>query len=262
MSMLQKYLDRILGIVSRPHSKTMLIGSSKFSSGKPVPNLRDEVLSKSRAAVSSVQSQLDTFFSISEVRDAQLVVSNIEKEFLEARRLASNMKKELTDVRVSLEEARKALDRCPRDSENFLRHVAEEHAIINKERIVRSGYEANEQKERELFTEYSNAVRVSHEKERERAQKTKYLSIIASVSGAVVGKNPYFLFSIYYDLLTKKFVSRSLCIGRVFELWYANDHTILPTNVCRDAAWVDTVRSVVSLFISHLFLLFLGFFCL
>ena len=192
--MMQKYVERIFSAPTHPLSKTKQAGSIKFSTTRSsILSLRDQVVSKSKGAIFNVQKRFDTLFSITEVREAQLIVNNVEQEFLEARRLANQMKQKLADVRISLEEARKTLDRCPRDSENFLRHVAEEHTIINKERRIRSEYEAKEQRERELFTEYSNAVRVSHEKERERAQKTKYLSIIGSVSGAIVGKNITFI---------------------------------------------------------------------
>lgn len=185
--MMQKQLDRFLSTVSQSYSRLKVLTRAKLSATKPVlSDFQSRVLTN--AKFSNVQKQLDDVFSITEVRDAQVIVHNVEREFLEARRLASQAKKELSDVRISLEEARKTLDRCPRDSENFLKHVAEEHAIINKEKRLRGDHEMKELRERELFTEYSNAVRVSHEKERERAQKTKHLSIVASVSGAVIGK--------------------------------------------------------------------------
>ena len=189
-------MERFLSTVSQSLSKATTLANTKVSAARPIlHSFQERVLSTSSVKLQNLQKQLDDLFSVTEVRDAQLIVNNVEKEFLEARSLAQKIKKELAEVRISLEDARKTLDRCPRDSENFLKHVAEEHAIINKEKRIRSEYEVKEQKERELFTEYSNAVRVSHEKERERAQKTKYLSIIASVGGAVVGKNFSFISS-------------------------------------------------------------------
>lgn len=44
-----------------------------------------------------------------------------------------------------------------------------------------------EREERELFTTLTSAVKDSHEKERIQANKTKYLSIIGSVIGALIG---------------------------------------------------------------------------
>lgn len=182
-------------MVSRLYSKVKVAAGAKIALAKSSAiGFQEGFLSRTSARFTGLQKQIDDVFSVTEVKDAQLIVNNVEKEFLEARRLANQVKKELTDVRISLEEARKTLDRCPRDSEHFLKHVTEEHAILNNEKRIRSDYELRELRERELFTEYSNAVRISHEKERQRAQKTKYFSIVASFSGAVVGE---FFSSVY-----------------------------------------------------------------
>lgn len=44
-----------------------------------------------------------------------------------------------------------------------------------------------EREERELFTTLTNAVKDSHERERIHTNKTKYISIIGSVVGALIG---------------------------------------------------------------------------
>jgi len=226
--MMQKRLGHLLGMPSHPFAISKKISGIKFSTTQSsAQSLLDQLVATSRTTFYNIQRQLDSFFSITEVRDAQMIVTNVEKEFLEARRVASKMKQELADVRVSLEEARKTLDRCPRDSENFLRHVAEEHAIINKERKVRSEYETKEQKERELFTEYSNAVRVSHEKERERAQKTKYLSIVASVGGAVVGFLGSSLITYYRLKQIREITSPDVIVDKI-------SHEIKENNITKD----------------------------
>ena len=51
-------------------------------------------------------------------------------------------------------------------------------------------------KERTAFVQFSSAVRLSHEKERSRAERTKYWSIIGSVSGTILGMFLPFLFII------------------------------------------------------------------
>ncbi|KAI6211646.1 hypothetical protein M3Y96_00456300 [Aphelenchoides besseyi] len=48
-------------------------------------------------------------------------------------------------------------------------------------------FEQFEDREREAFHQLSNKVRVSHEKEREREERTKYWSITASLVGAILG---------------------------------------------------------------------------
>ena len=53
-------------------------------------------------------------------------------------------------------------------------------------------------KERTAFVQFSSAVRLSHEKERSRAERTKYWSIIGSVSGTILGMFlPFCLLSIH-----------------------------------------------------------------
>ena len=142
--------------------------------------------------LSGVQKSLDEFFKIKDVTEAQMVVTDTEKKFLEARKLSRKAMKDLSDAEISLEEARKKLDRCPRENENFYKYFSEEHEIFMNKKKLKIAHEASEQLERELFTEYSNAVRISHEKERERAQTTKYWSIIGSISGAIVGQCFFF----------------------------------------------------------------------
>ena len=44
-----------------------------------------------------------------------------------------------------------------------------------------------ENAERIAFNNFSSAIRSSHEKERSRVERTKYWSIIASVSGTILG---------------------------------------------------------------------------
>nr|CAD2173528.1 unnamed protein product [Meloidogyne enterolobii] len=48
-------------------------------------------------------------------------------------------------------------------------------------------YEELETREREAFNVLSNKVRVSHEREREREERTKYWSLIGSLFGALLG---------------------------------------------------------------------------
>lgn len=65
--------------------------------------------------------------------------------------------------------------------------IKNEIDIIREEREVRSNFEVLEEKERELFSELSNALRMSHEKERAQGEKTKYWSVMGSLVGAFLG---------------------------------------------------------------------------
>lgn len=160
--------------------------------------------------LSKLQRNVDQFFEITEVKQAQGIVAAAENKFLDARKASFDAEKELEDKRAALREARKKLDRCSRQDVNFLTFVAEEHAVVIEEERLGKMHERKEQIERDLFTEYSNAVRVSHEKERERAQNTKYWSIIGSISGTIVGLYSRLFLKRHCYLVCKKFEAHLL----------------------------------------------------
>ena len=66
-------------------------------------------------------------------------------------------------------------------------HLFQEHQILKEERDLLTSFQVLERQERESFSQLSNAVRNSHEKERAQAEKTKYWSVIGSVIGATIG---------------------------------------------------------------------------
>ena len=67
------------------------------------------------------------------------------------------------------------------------RYIIFSYNIISVKKLQRNFHTA-EEIERQNFLVYSSAVRLSHEKERSRAERTKYWSIIGSVTGTVIGK--------------------------------------------------------------------------
>lgn len=74
-----------------------------------------------------------------------------------------------------------------RGEDRYLQLVTKEHAIIKEEKAALGHFDVLEKFERDHFSALSAAVRESHEKEREYAEKTKYWSVIGSVIGAVLG---------------------------------------------------------------------------
>uniref|UniRef100_A0A914KI61 Uncharacterized protein n=1 Tax=Meloidogyne incognita TaxID=6306 RepID=A0A914KI61_MELIC len=94
---------------------------------------------------------------------------------------------EIRLVQNKLKEIHSELDRTLRGEDKYLRLITEEHAAIKKEREMMNIYEELETREREAFNVLSNKVRVSHEREREREERTKYWSLIGSLFGALLG---------------------------------------------------------------------------
>ena len=74
-----------------------------------------------------------------------------------------------------------------RGDDRYLDLVTEEHGMLRKEGTLRAELENLEQGERTAFSQLSTALRHSHEREREYGERTKYFSVVGSITGAVLG---------------------------------------------------------------------------
>ena len=93
----------------------------------------------------------------------------------------------LSEVQSQLRSLSAELEKVHRGEERYLALLTEEHAIIKEENRLREELTVVEELERTKFAALSSSVRDSHEKERARAERTKYWSVIGSVVGAVIG---------------------------------------------------------------------------
>ncbi|CAK5064305.1 unnamed protein product [Meloidogyne enterolobii] len=110
-----------------------------------------------------------------------------ESNLFQAQQDRREKQSEIRLVQNKLKEIHSELDRTLRGEDKYLRLITDEHAAIKKEREMMNIYEELETKEREAFNVLSNKVRVSHEREREREERTKYWSLIGSLFGALLG---------------------------------------------------------------------------
>lgn len=65
--------------------------------------------------------------------------------------------------------------------------TTQEHNLLKEEKQLIAKFVAHEREEREYFHLLTSAVKDSHERERIQANTTKYLSIIGSVVGTLLG---------------------------------------------------------------------------
>ena len=134
-----------------------------------------------------VTKQFDSVLGITEVRTAQSLVQTAEDDFMKSRRQVEETRNELIRLQNQLRELRSKLDQIPREDERYLQLATEEHKVLIAERKAKRDLETLDTRERDNFSALSAAVRGAHEKERSRAERTKYWSIIASACGAVIG---------------------------------------------------------------------------
>jgi hypothetical protein len=79
------------------------------------------------------------------------------------------------------------IEKTQRGTDTYLELVTKENEIIKEEKEVLEKLTAAEENEKRVFALLSSAVRESHEKERARAERMKYMGIIGSIIGAVIG---------------------------------------------------------------------------
>ena len=97
------------------------------------------------------------------------------------------LQQQITQLNTKLKELHAALDKVQRGEERYLTLLTEEYEVLREEKRINAELTDAEQSERDSFAILSSAVRESHERERARAERTKYWSIIGSAIGAAIG---------------------------------------------------------------------------
>uniref|UniRef100_A0A914MTT7 Uncharacterized protein n=1 Tax=Meloidogyne incognita TaxID=6306 RepID=A0A914MTT7_MELIC len=162
----------------------MRITTKYFNSASIGESKNNNSLNKS---LSKIVSYYEQFIGLSEVQKARNEVNQCESNLFQAQQDRREKQSEIRLVQNKLKEIHSELDRTLRGEDKYLRLITEEHAAIKKEREMMNIYEELETREREAFNVLSNKVRVSHEREREREERTKYWSLIGSLFGALLG---------------------------------------------------------------------------
>ncbi|XP_070193561.1 mitochondrial potassium channel-like [Littorina saxatilis] len=129
----------------------------------------------------------EDYVGLTEVKQAQNHVLQAEKKFLATQEERRHQQQALETIQSRLRAISAELEKTNRGDTRYLDLVQKEHAIIREENDVVSAIRNLEKTERESFAVLSSALRDSHEKERARAEKTKYWSIIGSIIGAIIG---------------------------------------------------------------------------
>ncbi|KAL3077521.1 hypothetical protein niasHS_012227 [Heterodera schachtii] len=122
-----------------------------------------------------------------EVHKARDEVNRCENNLYLAQQARREKQGEIKSLQNRLKDIHSELDRTQRGEDRYLHLLTEEHAAIKSERELLSSFEHLEANERDAFNLLSNKVRVSHERERERDERTKYWSLTGSLLGAFLG---------------------------------------------------------------------------
>uniref|UniRef100_F1L6Z9 Coiled-coil domain-containing protein 51 n=1 Tax=Ascaris suum TaxID=6253 RepID=F1L6Z9_ASCSU len=129
----------------------------------------------------------EDLIGLTAIRQAQEEVIQCEDQLSSAQKLRREKQTEIKNLQGRLRDIHTELDRTSRGEDKYLDLLTEEHATIKRERHLMEEFEQAETAEREAFQALSARVRKSHEKERERGERTKYWSVSASLIGALLG---------------------------------------------------------------------------
>ncbi|XP_005113614.2 mitochondrial potassium channel-like [Aplysia californica] len=110
-----------------------------------------------------------------------------EQQFLQVQEDRRTMQQEITTVQAEVRTLGAELEKTNRTDSKYIDLVKKEHEILLVEKDMTNRIKALDKAERDFFSLLSAAVRERKERERARAEKTKYWSIIGSVIGAIIG---------------------------------------------------------------------------
>jgi len=137
--------------------------------------------------VSFWMKRYENFVGLTEVKAAQARVVECERKFIETQELRREAQKGIAEVQKKVKEIHLELEKTHRGEDRYLVLVTQEHQVLKEENNLLDEFKFYEKGEREYFSNLSNAVRDSHEKERAQAEKTKYWSILGSIIGTCIG---------------------------------------------------------------------------
>ena len=96
------------------------------------------------------------------------------------------MQQQLIGVQARIKAVAMEVEKATRGTDEYVNWVTKENEIIREEKAIVEKLTAYEANEKQYFSDLSSALRASHEKERARAERTKYWGVMGSVIGAAI----------------------------------------------------------------------------
>lgn len=124
---------------------------------------------------------------LSEVRVAQDRVLESQKQFMIAQDRRRDVSVELRTIQTKLKDIRNELLNTSRSDDRYIELVTLEHSLLKQENSVIERVNSSEKEERDSFILLSTTLKDSHDRERIQAERTKYVSIVGSILGTVIG---------------------------------------------------------------------------
>ncbi|VVC36315.1 Hypothetical protein CINCED_3A014224 [Cinara cedri] len=134
-----------------------------------------------------VVSWYERVTGLSEVRIAQDRVLESQKQFMIAQDRRRNVSVELRTIQNKLKDIRSELSNTSRSEDRYIELVTQEHTLLKQEMSILERINNSEKEERDSFILLSTTLKDSHDRERIQAERTKYVSIVGSILGTIIG---------------------------------------------------------------------------
>jgi len=140
-----------------------------------------------RPEYDKVVSWYERVTGLSEVRVAQDRVLESQKQFMNAQDRRRDVSVELRTIQTKLKDIRNELLNTSRSEDRYIELVTQEHALLKQENVIIDRVNYSEKEERDSFILLSTTLKDSHDRERIQAERTKYVSIVGSILGTIIG---------------------------------------------------------------------------
>lgn len=144
-------------------------------------------LSIYRPDYDKVVSWYERVTGLSEVRVAQDRVLESQKQFMISQDRRRNVSVELRTIQNKLKDIRSELSNTSRSEDRYIELVTQEHTLLKQENSIVERINNSEKEERDSFILLSTTLKDSHDRERIQAERTKYVSIVGSILGTIIG---------------------------------------------------------------------------
>lgn len=115
-----------------------------------------------------------------------MILFQAETKYREVQEARRALQQQLIGVQARIKAVAMEVEKATRGTDEYVGWVTKENEIIREEKAIVEKLTLSEANERQYFTELSSALRASHEKERARAERTKYWGIMGSIIGAAI----------------------------------------------------------------------------
>ncbi|XP_022174468.1 coiled-coil domain-containing protein 51-like [Myzus persicae] len=140
-----------------------------------------------RPEYDKVVSWYERVTGLSEVRVAQDRVLESQKQFMNAQDRRRDVSVELRTIQNKLKDIRNELLNTSRSEDRYIELVTQEHNLLKQENSIIDRVNYSEKEERDSFILLSTTLKDSHDRERIQAERTKYVSIVGSILGTIIG---------------------------------------------------------------------------